>query len=405
MQPTPRPAESFRLRDVALTAYGPTIVSSTGHGAVLPVLAIRARDLGADVSTAAVVVALLGVGMLLASLPAGAIVARIGEPRTLFIGGLVDAVAMVAAALSTSVALLAAATVLSGMSWTAFLIARQGYMIDAVPASHRARALATLGGSHRVGIFIGPLLGAGLIHLLDLRATFVLAAVLAVTSAAMARLMPDLGSEGRAEQGAAGHASVRSVLAAHRTTLLTLGAAVVVIGASRSMRNGLLPLWADHVGISASHTSLIFALAAAVDIAFFFPGGWLMDHHGRTVVAVPVVLSVAVACLLLPLATSLWSVAAVVALIAVGNGLGSGIVMTLGADAAPLVGRSQFLGGWRLCGDIGMSGGPLLVAAVAVAAPLATASVVIGVLGVAGTAWVGYWTRRADLERTGTRLR
>lgn len=391
---------AFRLRDVALTAYGPTIVSSTGHGAVMPVLALRARDLGADVSTAALVVALLGVGMLLGSLPAGAIVARIGEPRTLFLAGLVDAVAMVAAALSPSVPLLGAAVVVSGMSWTAFLIARQGFMIDAVPETHRARALATLGGSHRVGIFVGPLLGAGLIHLTDLRSVFVLAAGLSVVSALMARLMPDLGSAGRAEQGAAGHASVWSVLAAHRTVLLTLGVAVVVIGASRSMRNGLLPLWADHVGISATDTSLIFAFAAAIDIAFFFPGGWLMDRHSRTVVAVPVVLSAALAALVLPLTSSTLAVAAVIGLTAVGNGLGSGIVMTLGADAAPAVGRAQFLGGWRLCGDIGNTGGPLLVAAVAAAAPLATASVLIGALGLVGTVWVGYWTRRADLSRS-----
>ncbi|MDP2772070.1 MAG: MFS transporter [Nocardioides sp.] len=400
---SPAPPTAFRLRDVALTAYAPAIVSSTGHGAVMPVLALRARDLGADVSTAALVVALLGVGMLLGSLPAGAVVARIGEPRTLLIAGLVEAVAMLSAAASTSVALLAATAMLSGMSWTAFLIARQGFMIDAVPLSHRARALAALGGSHRVGILLGPLLGAGLIHLFDLRASFVLAAGLSLVAALMVRLMPDLGSEGRAEQGAAGHASVWSVLAAHRTTLLTLGVAVVVISASRSVRNGLLPLWAEHIGLSASSTSLIFAFAAAVDIAFFFPGGWLMDHYGRTVVAVPVVLTTAVGCLVLPLATTIWALAAVVALIALGNGLGSGIVMTLGADAAPAVGRSQFLGGWRLCGDVGNSGGPLLVAAVAVAAPLATASVAVGLLGVAGTAWVGYWTRRADLGRPPSR--
>ena len=126
-----------------------------------------------------------------------------------------------------------------------------------------------------------------------------------------------------------------SVLVAHRRTLLTLGVAVVVIGASRSVRNGLLPLWAEHVGISASTTSLIFALAAAIDIAFFYPGGWLMDRHGRAVVAVPVVLSVSIACFLLPLTSAVPGVTAVMVLIAVGNGLGSGIVMTLGADTAP----------------------------------------------------------------------
>jgi hypothetical protein len=64
-----------------------------------------------------------------------------------------------------------------------------------------------------------------------------------------------------------------------------------------------------------------------------------------------------------------------------------------------VLGRSQFLGGWRLCGDLGTSGGPLVVGAVASVAPLATACLVIGVLGLAGTAWVGYWTRDADLRR------
>jgi MFS family permease len=392
-------AGAFRLRDVALAAYGPTIVNATGHGAVMPVLALRARELGADVSTAALVVAALGVGMLLASLPAGALVARIGERRTLLIGGLVDAVAMTAAALSPSVAVLGAAVVLSGMTWTAFLLARQGFMIDAVPAGFRARALSTLGAAHRVGILVGPLLGAAVIALAELRAVFVLAAALSLLSGLMARLMPDLGSASRTAQAGEGHPSVWSVLSAHRRTLLTLGSAVVVLGASRSVRNGLLPLWADHVGLSASTTSLVFALAAAVDVAFFWPGGWLMDRHGRAVVAVPVVLSVAVACLLLPLAVSAWSVALVVALIAVGNGLGSGIVMTIGADTAPVRGRSQYLGGWRLCGDVGNTGGPLLVSAVAAVAPLATASLAIGVLGLAGTAWVAHTTHRLDVRR------
>lgn len=392
-------AEQFRLRDVALAAYGPTVVNATGHGAVMPVLALRARDLGADVSTAALVVALLGIGMLVASLPAGALVARIGERRTLLLAGLVDGVAMAVAAAAASVPVLGAAVVLSGMTWTAFLLSRQGFMIDAVPITHRARALSTLGGMHRLGLLLGPLLGAGLIHVFGLRSVFVLAAALSVTAGLMARLMPDLGSEERHEQGADGHPSVWSVLVAHRRTLLTLGIAVVVMGASRSVRNGLLPLWADHVGIPAATTSLVFAVAAAVDIAFFFPGGWLMDTRGRAVVAVPVVASVAVGCLLLPLTHSAVGVAAVVTLIAAGNGLGSGIVMTLGADTAPARGRSQYLGGWRLCGDIGNTGGPLLVSAVAVVAPLATACLVIGLLGLAGTAWVGHWTHQVDVRR------
>ncbi len=228
---------------------------------------------------------------------------------------------------------------------------------------------------------------------------FLLSGATSVAAALLALVMPDLGAESRTAQRKAGHASVRSVLSAHRQTLLTLGVAVIVIGASRSIRASLLPLWADGVGISASTTSLIFAVAALIDVLFFFPGGWLMDRHGRALVAVPVVLSVAVACFLLPLTATAAGVTAVMVLIAVGNGLGSGIVMTLGADTAPELGRAQYLGGWRLCGDIGNSGGPLLVSAVAAAAPLAAACLVLGVLGLLGTGWVGYWTHRLDAAR------
>ena len=73
---------------------------------------------------------------------------------------------------------------------------------------------------------------------------------------------------------------------------------------------------------------------------------------------------------------------------AIGNGLGSGIVMTLGADTAPVEGRAQYLGGWRLCGDLGGSGGALLVGAVAAAAPLAAACLVMGAGAAIGTGTV-----------------
>jgi MFS family permease len=393
----------FRFRDIWLVAYGPSLVSAVGHGAILPVLALRARDLGADVSTAAAVVALTGAGMLLASLPAGALVARIGERRALVAAGFVDALAMAFAALTDSVLGLAVGVLLSGVCWTLFLIARQGFMIEVVPVTHRARAMSLLGGSYRVGVLIGPLVGAGLIRLTDLTSVFWLGAAMSVAASLLAATMPDVGEEKRAAARASGHLGVWTVIASHRRVLATLGTAVVILGMSRSLRTSLLPLWADHIGLSAATTSLIFAGAAALDVAFMWPGGWLMDTRGRMIVAVPVVLSMAVACLLLPLTTSAWSVALVMALIACGNGLGSGIVMTLGADSAPGEGRSQFLGAWRLCGDIGNTGGPLLVSAVAAVAPLAAASLAVGALGLAGAGWVGYWTRRVDLARVSPR--
>ena len=47
----------------------------------------------------------------------------------------------------------------------------------------------------------------------------------------------------------------------------------------------------------------------------------------------------------------------------IGNGLGSGTMMTLGADLAPPGATGEFLGLWRLIGDSGRATGPLAVGA------------------------------------------
>ena len=146
---------------------------------------------------------------------------------------------------------------------------------------------------------VGPLIGAGLIAWQGIGAVFLLGAAMSARlgAAGPGDARPRRRTRG-AEQAAAGHVSVLSVLLGHRRTLLTLGTAVVVIGASRSIRNALLPLWADHIGMSArEHLAALRASPARSTSLFFLPGGWLMDHRGRAVVAVPVVLAVAVGAL------------------------------------------------------------------------------------------------------------
>jgi MFS family permease len=124
-----------------------------------------------------------------------------------------------------------------------------------------------------------------------------------------------------------------------------------------------------------------------------------MDRFGRFWVAVPCVVLLGIGLLLLPLTTSAATVLAASTLAAVGNGLGSGIVMTLGADNAPSIGRSQFLGGWRFVSVVGGSGAPLLISAVTAQVSLAAACLTLGGLALLGTGWLGYWVPRYDPTR------
>jgi MFS family permease len=80
----------------------------------------------------------------------------------------------------------------------------------------------------------------------------------------------------------------------------------------------------------------------------------------------------------------------------VGNGLGSGIVMTLGADLAPDNGRASFLAVWRLISDGGTSIGPLVDSGVVAVATISLAGPVVGGLGFITAAVVAIWLREPE---------
>ena len=69
----------FRVRSLALSVYVPNLLYAVGQGAVVPVIALLALDLGATPAIAGVIVALKGLGTALFDAPAGVLVARIGE--------------------------------------------------------------------------------------------------------------------------------------------------------------------------------------------------------------------------------------------------------------------------------------------------------------------------------------
>jgi MFS family permease len=391
--------EDFSLRRIAVPAFGPSAIWSIGAGAVLPVVALSARGLGASVGLAALFVGITTVSEFAAAVPAGVLVERIGERRALVLAGLADAAACALALFAPSLWVLALAVLLLGPSGSVFLLARQSYLTAAAPVHLRARAMSTLGGVTRVGLFVGPLLGAPVVARWGPQGAFGVAVVAGVLAAALAWRTPDLGSHHAASGTGASRVPVRQVVARHRRVLLTVGLGVLAIGLARSSRVVVVPLWAEHIGLDAAQTSLVFAAAALVEVVLFWPAGTVMDRHGRVWVAVPVSLLMGAGLLCLPLTTSLVGVGALALLMGVGNGLGSGIVMTLGADAAPEAGRAPFLGVWRLLSLVGHNGASVVVAAVAAVASIGVASVTVGLLTLAGGAWLARWLPEYDPRR------
>ncbi|MDR0945738.1 MAG: MFS transporter, partial [Bifidobacteriaceae bacterium] len=143
--------------------------------------------------------------------------------------------------------------------------------------------------------------------------------------------------------------------------LASLGVGVLLVGAIRAIRFAAVPLWSEHIGLSASMTSAVVGLSGLFDIALFYPAGKVMDVKGRMWVAVPSMALLGAGIMLLPVAHTLGALIAIAALIGIGNGIGAGIIMTTGADAAPVDGRAKFLSVWRFMSDFGGAAGPLII--------------------------------------------
>ena len=159
----------------------------------------------------------------------------------------------------------------------------------------------------------------------------------------------------------------------------------------RAARQVVLPLWAVHIGLSPEVTSLVFGVASAVDMALFYPSGKVMDRHGRLAVAVPSMLVLGAAMAVLPLTGGLVALTVVAMVMSFGNGIGSGIVMTLGADVAPPDNRRRFLSMWRLMSDTGNALGPVVVSVVAGLWTLAAGIVAVGGVGILAAGGLVRW--------------
>ncbi|WP_367120440.1 MFS transporter [Microcella sp.] len=393
----------FRWRSIVAPALLPTLLFTIGEGAIIPLIPSLAAQVGADLATAGLVAAMLLVGQLMGDLPAGWIVARVGE-RAAMLGALATSGFGIAiSALAPTAALLGVGMLVLGASAAVFALARHALLTTAVPAAYRARALSTLGGVYRLGLMIGPFLGAAIITLTgETGAVYWLAIGALVGVAASLLLLPDpeqlLRREIVSDRAPVAPLDVLRTIGRRRDVLARLGLAALTVSALRASRQVLLPLWAVSIGLGDAQTATIIGATAAVDFALFYLGGWLMDRFGRLYTAVPSTVGLGLGFIVLAVTAGIdnpiaWFIGVAIWL-ALANGIGAGILMTMGSDLAGRTDPAMFLGAWRLILDAGGAAAPLVLAALTAAFSLAVGAGVLGVLGLVGAGMLGYMIPR-----------
>ncbi|MEV8338564.1 MFS transporter [Leucobacter sp. NPDC077196] len=400
------PAFLWRL---APSIYGPSVLFSLGEYAILPLVAVIAVGMGASIALAGVIASAAVVGQVLGNLPASWVVSRAGERVAMLLAAGVALIGCLGLVFAPTPALLGVAVLVIGCAGASFGLARHAFMASRVPLRFRARALSLLGGTNRLGRFAGPFLAAAMVAATGDPVSPVWAFVVClVLAAALVAWAPDpertVTAPNVSAQQAAADRSVRAarpgVMGAVRdggTALLRIGGASAILSGMRSIKDVLLPLWGVSIGLDATQVALVVGISGTVDFLFFYTSGQIMDRFGRLWASLPAMVVMAAGFLVLAGTHDLPDAGAwllgVAIVVGLGNGLSSGINMTLGADLAPADQPAPFLAAWRTLTDLGGAVAPLAISGLAVVS-LPFASVAAGALAVAGAVGFGRWIPR-----------
>ena len=376
--------------------YVPTFILAFCQGMLALLLPVYVIGLGLSYSLIGLVLAGYGIGTLIGDLPAGVIQDRIGNRLSMTIGICIMGLGMLALSQSERFVTLVLCGISIGAGASLWNVSRHAYLANNTLNSSRGRAISIFGGVNRIGMFAGPITGGYLSAEAGMQTAFFFCGVVAL----LALIFPLLFvRDGQAELPPGQQASMArsyrhlfSYLRRNGWVLTPAGFGMICAQTIRAGRQTIIPLYAASIlGLDVKQIGLVMGVAAAVDMSMFYPAGYVMDRFGRKFAYVPSFLLQALGMALIPLTGSFAALLAATSLIGFGNGLGSGTMLTLGADLAPPKGEGMgaFLGLWRLIGDTGHTSAPIIVGTIADALSLVPSVYVIAIIGLGAGSILG----------------
>ncbi|MFT7476252.1 MAG: MFS family permease [Verrucomicrobiales bacterium] len=359
---------------------------------LVPVLPLYLTEEGISVALIGVILGATGIGAGLGGLPIGALIARFGENKVML--GTLSAVGLSTALLGVTnmaIALIVLRTIF-GAGIGGMRLASQTWITRRVEDGMRGRALATVGGSTRFGLFLGPLIGGVLADLVGFSATFMISG--AMTTVGLMALLRTAAESSEIRDGfrrAPDRPGILRALRKHRKLLARTAVVPLLIVSIREGRQTVLPLIGEDLELSATAVGALVAVSAGADLILFPVSGFLMDRYGRLFGMVPAFGLVGLGLAALGWAWFSDSLAGVVlagVLVGIGNGMSAGSMLTLGSDLAPPDATSEFLAGMAALGDFGRVVGPIVVGVVAASMSLGAAAITLAIMAMLAIVWL-----------------
>lgn len=377
-----------RHSKLLLPVFVPTLLLSLGQGVLVPTLPLYAKSLGLSFALVSVVVGAVSAGTLAADLPSGILLERVGRRPAMLAGSGSVAVVWFLIPFLHTLPTLILLQFIAGVGLALWAISRHVLITESTVPSERGRAISAFGGIMRVGTFGGPVIGGLVGARFGLSSAFLVSAVLAGSAMIIAyRFVPDSPTSATTVSTGAYLRALGRIVVSNAGVLSTAGLAQLCSQMIRAGRQIIVPLYAAYViGLDVSSVGTIIGIASAIDMVLFIPAGLVMDHYGRKAAIIPCFVILSIGMAMVPFTHGYVALLIATTIMGFGNGIGSGTMMTLGADLAPPGRVGAFLGVWRLIGDVGGTSGPLVVGGVADLiglGPSAFALAAIGILSVA----------------------
>eukprot|EP01062_Namystynia_karyoxenos_P073255 TRINITY_DN70083_c0_g1_i1.p1 TRINITY_DN70083_c0_g1~~TRINITY_DN70083_c0_g1_i1.p1 ORF type:complete len:536 (+),score=143.65 TRINITY_DN70083_c0_g1_i1:99-1706(+) len=373
--------------------YASQFLMAASTRAATPVIPVVVKGMGGSEAVIAVVLAMPGLGRMVANVPAGQFVQARGNRFAMVAALALQAVARALQGLCPNVPLLILCRAAEGVGDSTYLIARLAFAGAAAPKAVRGRAMSMLGGCTRWGAVLGPVMGGVLSRYASPSVSFLAQGALAALAAGvvLARIpatVPDAPPPHRHHHPPAPQRSTWALFRAFLPAFAAVGVFVFCLQGLRESRLLLFVLKGDALELSEDQVGYVISIAFFVESLMFPVSGVLMDRWGRKASGVPSCLIMVVALILLPAARSFGSLALVGMLASVGNALSSGLVMVIGSDLAPHHARGEFLGLYRLFTDSALLLAPVIAGALVSAFSLRWGAWAVACMGIAGAGWM-----------------
>ncbi|MEH6576875.1 MAG: MFS transporter [Amphritea sp.] len=364
----------------------PSAVIAIIQQAMLVVLPLYILAIGGSLAESAAVIGLKGVGMMAADLPAGLLLARIGDKRLMICAAVFFAIAMILMAVFPLLPVLMLAAVIIGLAHGTWLVSRIAFIGATAETNERGRVMAMSAGTIRLGNVIGPALAGLLIATSGYDITlYLFSAGTLLVILFICLWVPNCTVSTKQSR----HLSaLKQTVRENKHTFMTAGVAAFALTLVRSSRALLLPLMGAALLLDEASIGLAISVGAVIDTLLFYPAGSLMDRIGRKPIFIASLMILGISLAVLPFSQGLWSLILIAGLMGVGNGVSAGVIMTVGSDLAPQHNKGSFIGVWRLVSDVGATAGPIFIGTVVKLSSLAVAAHSVGLLGVIGGVYV-----------------